>query len=119
MRYMLLIYKDEKRWDEMPGPEKVGIFREAVEFSEGLRKNGVYLAGDPLEPSSAATTVRMKGDKAVMTGGSFAETKEQLGGYSIVEAKSLDEALSIAARHPLLRGGLSIEVRPIREGPPR
>ena len=119
MRFILLIYKDEKRWDEMAGPEKVGIFQEAVEFSEGLRTNGVYLAGDPLEPTSAATTLRMKDGRTVMTDGPFAETKEQLGGYTIVEAKNLDEALQVAARHPLLRGGLSIEVRPVREGPPR
>jgi hypothetical protein len=119
MRYMLLIYKDEKRWDEMPMEERGAVFQGAVEYSEGLRGRGVYLAGDPLEPSSTATTLRMKSGKAVRTDGPFAETKEQLGGYSIVEAESLDEALSVAARHPLLRAGLSIEVRAIREGPPR
>jgi hypothetical protein len=119
MRYMLLIYKDEKRWEEMSEQEKSAIFQQAVEFSEGLRKSGVYQAGDPLQPTSTATTVRMKNGKTVTTDGPFAETKEQLGGYSIVEAKDLDDALSVAVRHPLLRAGFSIEVRPIREGPPR
>jgi hypothetical protein len=119
MRYMLLIYMDEERWEKMSAQEKGVIFQEAVEFSQGLRKSGVYQGGDPLHPTSTATTVRMKHGKTVMTDGPFAETKEQLGGYSIVEAKDLDEALAVAARHPLLRVGLSIEVRPIREGPPQ
>jgi hypothetical protein len=119
MRYLLLIYQDEARWEQMSTQDKGAIFQDAVEFSEDLRKNGVYLAGDPLHPTRTAITVRMKHGKTVMTDGPFAETKEQLGGYSIVEVKDLDEALSIAARHPLLGVGLSIEVRPIREGPPQ
>jgi hypothetical protein len=119
MRYMLLVYKDEKLWDEMSVQKKGAIFQEAFEFTEGLRPSGVYQGGDPLEPTSTATTVRMTGGKAVMTDGPFAETKEQLGGYSIVEAKDLDEVLAIVARHPLVRAGLSIEVRPIRVGPSR
>jgi len=119
MRYMLLIYKDEKLWDEMSVQERGAIFQEAVEYSEGLRASGVYQAGDPLEPASTATTVRMRNGKTVTTDGPFAETKEQLGGYSIVEARDLDEVLAIAARHPLVRAGLSIEVRPIRVGPPQ
>ena len=118
MRYMLLIYLDEK-WDEKSVEEKGTIYQEAVEYSEELRKRGLYQGGEPLQPSTTATTVRIKNGKAVMTDGPFAETKEQLGGYSIVEAKNLDEVLAIVAPHPLLRGGLSIEVRPIREGPPQ
>jgi len=119
MRYMLLIYKDEKLWDEMSLQEKGTIFQQAVEFSEALRPSGFYQAGEPLEPTSTATTVRMKNGKTVMTDGPFAETKEQLAGYSIVEAKDLDEVIAVAARHPLVRAGLSIEVRPIRVGPPQ
>ena len=117
MRYMLLIYWAEK-WDEKSVEEKGAIYQEAVEYSEELRTRGLYQGGEPLQPTTTATTVRMKDGKAVMTDGPFAETKEQLGGYSIVEAKNLDEVLAIVAQHPLLRGGLSIEVRPIREGPP-
>src|SRR6266852_1077325 len=86
-------------------------------FTQG---RGSFLAGDPLLPTSTATTVRMRNGKAVTTDGPFAETKEQLGGYSILEVENLDEALAIAADYPLLRvGGHSIEVRPIRELPPR
>jgi hypothetical protein len=119
MRYILLIYMDEKLWDEMSVQGKGAIFQQAVEFSESLRKSGVYQACDRLEPTSTATTVRMRNGKTVTTDGPFAETKEQLGGYSIVEAENLDEALAIATRHPLVRAGLSIEVRPIRAGPPQ
>ena len=115
MRYMLLIYKNEKLWDEIPLQERVAVYQKAVEFTEDLRKRGAYLGGDPLHPASTA----MKDGKTLTTDGPFAETKEQLGGYSLIEAKDLDEALSIAARNPLLRGGLSIEVRPIRVGPPQ
>ena len=119
MRYVLLIYKDEKWWDEMSVQEKGKIFQDAVDFSEGYRASGFYLGGDPLEPASTATTVRMKNDRTLLTDGPFAETKEQLAGYTIVEAKDLDEVLAVAARHPLVRAGMSIEVRPIRVGPPR
>ena len=119
MRYMLLIYKDENVWDEMSVQEKGTIFQQAVDFREGLRTSGVYQACDPLEPTSTATTVRLKNGKTITTDGPFAETKEQLGGYNIIEAKNLDEALSVATRNPLLRGGHSIEVRPIRVGPPQ
>ena len=119
MRYILLMYRDEKIWGEMPQKEREAIYHQAVEFSEGLRKNGVYQAGDPLHLTSTATTVRLKNGKTITTDGPFAETKEQLGGYSIIEVKNLDEALSVAARNPLLRGGHSIEVRPIRVGPPQ
>jgi hypothetical protein len=119
MRYMLLIYKDEKVWDGMSVQERGAIFQQAVEYTEGLRPSGVYQAGDPLESASTATTVRMRNGKTITTDGPFAETKEQLGGYSIVEARDLDEVLALAARHPLVRAGLSIEVRPIRVGPPQ
>jgi hypothetical protein len=116
MRYMLLMYRDEKRWEERPEPERDGIRQQAVEFSEGLRQHGVYEAGDPLQPIRTAATIRLSNGKPLRTDGPFAETKEQLGGYSIVEADSLDEVIAIVARHPLmLVGGHSIEIRPIRE----
>ena len=119
MRYMLLIYKDEKMWDEMTVEEKGAIYQEAVEYSEARRPSGFYQGGEPLQDTNTATTVRMENGKEVITDGPFAETKEQLGGYTIVEAKDLDEVLAFVARHPLVRAGLSIEVRPIRVGPPR
>jgi hypothetical protein len=120
MRVMLLMYRDEKWWDAKPEEERRAIRQQAVDVAEALRKRGIFLAGDPLLPTSTATTVRLRNGKAVTTDGPFAETKEQLGGYSIVEVESLEEAVAIAADYPLLRvGGHSIEVRPIRELPPR
>ena len=119
MRYMLLMYRDEKAWGEMSQKEREAFYHQAVEYSEGLRGDGVFQAGDPLHLTSTATTVRLKNGKTITTDGPFAETKEQLGGYSIIEVKNLDEALSVAARNPLLRGGHAIEVRPIRAGPPQ
>jgi hypothetical protein len=119
MRYMLLIYRDETVWDEMPDQEKGELRQEVGDFIEGLRARGVYRGGDPLHSVRTATTVRVKGGKATTTDGPFAETKEQLGGYMILEAENLDEAIAIAARNPLVRrGGLSIEVRPIMDWPP-
>ena len=115
MRYMLLIYGDEKSRGKMSEPEVRALFKQFEEFTESIRNSGAYQASDPLQPTSTATTVRMKNGKTLMTDGPFAETKEQLGGYYIVEAKNLDEALSIAGRIPSLHIGGSIEVRPIRE----
>jgi hypothetical protein len=119
MRYMLLIYRDEKVYERLSVQERGKIFQEAFDYSEALRPSGFYQGGEPLEPTSTATTVRMQNDKALLTDGPFAETKEQLAGYTIVEAKDLDEALAFATRHPLVKAGLSIEVRPIRVGPPK
>ena len=115
MRYMLLIYDDETKWDKMSAPERGAIHQQYGEFIEDIRKKGAFLAGDPLERTSTATTVRGKNGKTITTDGPFAETKEQLGGYFIVEAKNLDEAIALAARIPSVRVGGSIEVRPILE----
>jgi len=119
MRYILLIYKDDTWWNGLSVQDRGKIYQDAVEYSEGYRAKGVYLGGNPLEPIGTATTVRMKDGKAVLTDGPFAETKEQLGGYTMVEARDLDEALAFATRHPLVKAGLSIEVRPVRVGPPK
>jgi len=112
MRYMLLIYDRESEWASMSEKERGQIFGEYTAFTDGIKKTGHYVAGDPLQPTSAATTVRVRDGKPVSTDGPFAETREQLGGYYIVQAKDLDEATSIAARVPSARKG-SIEVRPI------
>jgi hypothetical protein len=119
MRYMLLIYRDEKVYERLSVQERGKIFQEAFDYSEALRPGGFYQGGEPLEPTSTATTVRMQNGKALLTDGPFAETKEQLAGYTIVEAKDLDEALAFATRHPLVKAGFSIELRPIRVGPPK
>jgi hypothetical protein len=118
VRYMLLIYKDEKVYDPRPAEERGRIFKEAFDYSEARRASGFYQGGEPLESTPTATTVRMSGGRALVIDGPFAETKEQLAGYTIVEAKNLDEALAFASAHPLVRAGMSIEVRPIRVGPP-
>jgi len=115
MRYMLLIYDEETKVAKMSKPERGAIHQEYGEFIDDIRKKGAFLAGDPLQPTSTATTVRGKNGKTITTDGPFAETKEQLGGYFIVEAKNLDEAIAIAARIPSVRVGGSIEVQPIME----
>jgi hypothetical protein len=120
MRYLLLMYRDEKWWDAKPEEERAAIRQQAIDASEALRARGIYLAGDPLLPTGTASTVRIRDGRTVTTDGPFAETKEQLGGYSIVEVSSHEEAVRIAANHPLVQvGGHSIEVRPIRELPGR
>jgi hypothetical protein len=117
---MLLMYRDEKVWEARSEEERAAIRQQAVDFSEGFRGRGVYQAGSPLLPTSTATTVRMSKGKIATTDGPFAETKEQLGGFTILETSNLDEAIAFAARNPLvLVGGHSIEIRPLRElGPP-
>ena len=116
MRYMLLIYDREADMAKMTEAEQGTFFGEYMGFTEGIVKSGHHKAGDPLQPVATATTVRVKNGKTVTTDGPFAETREQLGGYYIVEAKDLDEAIGIAARVPSSRTG-SIEVRPIMEIP--
>src|SRR5229473_8316089 len=114
MQYMLLIYHNEA--NRMPPKEESAMLQEYMTFTQDIVKNGKFKAGDRLEPTANATTVRVKNGKTVTTDGPFAETKEQLGGYYIVDAKDLDEAVAIAARIPGARTG-SIEVRPVMKIP--
>ncbi len=116
MQYMLLIYGDEKNWQAMGEAQQGAIFGEYMKFTQEIVQSGHFKAGDPLEDTDAATTVRVREGRTLTTDGPFAETKEQLGGYYIVEAANLDEALKIAARVPSARWG-SIEVRPIAKVP--
>ena len=112
MKYILLIYDNEKVWADMPQEQQGQLFGEYMSFTEGIKKSGNYLSGNPLQPVSTATTVRVRDGKTLITDGPFAETREQFGGYYLIEAKDLDAALAIAARSPGARTG-SIEVRPI------
>ncbi len=112
MRYMCLIYEQESQWATMSDAEKGAIYADYYKFQDEIKKSGHYVAGDPLEPTHTATTVRVRSGKAQTTDGPFAETKEQLGGYYLIEAKDLDEAVAIAGRIPGARFG-SIEVRPV------
>ena len=112
MQYLCLIYDDETNWGTLPEDERNAVFDEYGAFTESIKESGNYVAGDALQPTSTATTVRIRGGETLVTDGPFAETKEQLGGYYLVEAKDVDEALKIAERIPSARYG-SIEVRPV------
>jgi hypothetical protein len=114
MQYLLLIYDDPDVWARMSAGERGAMHADYVKFTQDIKDSGHHRAGDALEPTSTATTVRSRDGKVQMTDGPFAETKEQLGGYYLIEAKDLDEATKIAARIPSARIG-SIEVRPIRD----
>lgn len=112
MQYLLLIYGNEAHWESLTPAERQAISAEYGEFTNNIAQSGHLLGGNELQPISSATTVRVRDKKRSVTDGPFAETKEQLGGYYLVEAKDLDEAIGIAARIPSVRWG-AIEVRPI------
>ena len=116
MKYLCLIYEDEKLWQSMPKGDVEKVYGEYFAFTEGITKSGHYIGGNPLQPTHTATTVCVRNGKVSTTDGPFAETKEQLGGYYLVEAKDLNDAIHVAARIPSARLG-SIEVRPIMEIP--
>ena len=116
MKYMLLICRDEQAWDRLSVTERQQIYGESMELAQELTSRGQYLGGSPLHPSSSATSVRVRDGKRLVTDGPFAETREQLGGYYLIDAKDLDEAIAIAARiPPALKG--TIEIRPVMEIP--
>lgn len=111
MKYMLLIYLDERALSEA---ERVECYAESTSLAHEIRSSGQYLAANPLHPTAVATSVRVRNGKQIVTDGPFAETREQLGGYFLIEAKDLDEAIAIAARIPMARKG-TVEVRPVVE----
>jgi hypothetical protein len=117
MQYLLLIYENEAAFGKLSEAEQGKIFGEYMDYSNRIRKSGHYVGGEALQPTSSATTVRVKNGKTVTTDGPFAETREQLGGFYMVEAKDLDEAIKLATGIPAVRSG-SIEVRPIMPTPP-
>ena len=112
MQYLLLIYGNEGNAKNATQADMAAMFTEYRDYTQSLIKSGNMKAGDALQPSTTATTVRVREGKTLRTDGPFAETKEQLGGYYLVEAKDLDEATKLAARIPGARTG-SIEVRPV------
>src|SRR5215475_4346550 len=107
MKYLCLVYLDEKQLDDVPDSD-------CMEFSDGLRQSGHSIAAEALQSVHTATTVRLRNGKIAVTDGPFAETKEQLAGFYLIEAKDLNEAIQLAAKIPPARIG-SIEVRPTRE----
>jgi hypothetical protein len=116
MQYLLMIYANEANAQLATEGDQKAMFNAYGEFTASIIKSGHMRAGDALQPSSTATTVRVRDGKTLTTDGPFAETKEQLGGYYLIEAKDLDEAIKIGARIPSAQFG-SIEVRPVRAMP--
>lgn len=111
MKYMLLIYLDENGLNET---ERSQCYEESAQFAVQLSKSGQYLEAGPLHPTSTATSVRVRGSKRLVTDGPFAETREQLGGYFLIDARDLDEAIGIAGRIPAGKWG-TVEIRPVME----
>src|SRR5262245_37399149 len=114
MKFMFTIYHEEKVLDGMPEAEMQRLVDSAIEYAEELRRSGHYIASDALQRVGTARTVRVRGGQASTTAGSFAETKEQLGGFFVIEAKDMDEACALAAKFPPARVAV-IEVRPVQE----
>lgn len=113
MKYMLLVYLDENALSET---ERKECYVESTQLAHELSSSGKYLAANPLHPTLTATSVRTRNSKKLVTDGPFAETREQLGGYFLIDARDLDEAIDIAARIPMARKG-TIEIRPVVEIP--
>lgn len=111
MKYMLLVYMDEQA---MTDPERQHCYVESAQLTQELNASGQYLGASPLHPVATATSVRVRDGRRLVTDGPFAETREQLGGFYLVEAKDLDEAIRIAERIPPARVG-TIEIRPVME----
>jgi len=117
MQYALLIYQCEAEMNEWPDERKMAFFGEYKKLTEDLNRSGKRLGGHPLQAVRSATTVRVREGKTLVTDGPFAETREQLAGFYIIDASDLDEAIEIAARIPTARCG-SIEIRPVLPAPP-
>ena len=112
MKYVCLIYDEEKKAAAMTKAEGDALMGEYFAFTEGIKKSGQYVGGEALQPVQSATTVRVRDGKMSTTDGPFAETKEQLGGFYLITANDLDEALQVASKIPSARIG-SVEVRPV------
>ena len=113
MRYMLLIYTDENIWTD---PDRQACYEESTDVAHQLKKSGHYVDCSPLQPVATATCVQVRQGKRLVTDGPFAETREQLGGYFMIDARDLDEAIEIAGRIPGARKG-TVEIRPVIEVP--
>jgi hypothetical protein len=114
MRYALLIYANEQGWADQTQEQADSQFQEYMAFTKDIVDRGIHKGGEALQQTSTATTVRVRDGETLTTDGPFAETKEQLGGFYVLEAKDLDEAIELATRIPDVRSG-SIEIRPIMD----
>jgi hypothetical protein len=112
MQYLLLIHDEESVWENMPEEQRNEIFGQYMAYTHELRDSGALVVANQLQPTSTATTVRIRDGEQIVTDGPFAETKEQLGGYYLIEVDSVDEAIEWAAKIPSARLG-SVEVRPV------
>jgi hypothetical protein len=116
MKYLLLIYADEHAWESVDPQGRQAMYEEYGALAEDLASKGQMLGGDELAPVSSATTVRVNAGERLVTDGPFAETKEQLGGYFVIDVEDLDAAIDVASKIPAARHG-SIEIRPLADGP--
>jgi len=114
MKFMFMIYHDETVLDALPEAEMQALVDSALDYDEEIRLSGHYIASDALQPARTARTIRVRPGKVATTDGPFAETKEQLGGFFLIEARDMDEACEVASRFPPARLG-TIEVRPVQE----
>jgi len=116
MKYLLLCCHEEQKLDSMSQSECVAVMEETMAYCEALKKSGHLIAVEQLEPVQTAMTVRVRNGKASVTDGPFAETKEQLGGFFLISARDLNEAIQVASKFPSVRFG-TMEVRPVRDIP--
>ena len=114
MKFMFMIYHDETVLDALPEGEMQALVDSALDYDEDIRRSGPYIVSNALQPARTARTIRVRGGKVSSTDGPFAETKEQLGGFFLIEARDIDEACAVASRFPPARLGI-IEVRPVQE----
>lgn len=113
MKYMLLIYQDEQLLSDT---ERQQCYTDSTKLAQDLHSSGQYMAANPLQPASTATSIRVRDGKSLVTDGPYAETREQLGGYFLIDALDLDDAIGIASRIPAVKLG-TVEIRPVREVP--
>ena len=114
MKFLFMIYHDERVLEDLPKAEMQALVDSALDYDEEIRRSGHYIVSNALQPARTARTLRVREGKVLVTDGPFAETREQLGGFFLVEARDLDEACEVASRFPPARRGI-IEVRPVQE----
>ena len=114
MKYLCLVHLDEKQLEALSKEESATLNRESLAYDDSLRKKGHFLAAQALQPAQASATLRLRNGKVLVTDGPFAETREQIGGFILIDARDLNEAIQLASQIPVLRLG-AIEIRPIKE----
>jgi hypothetical protein len=114
MKYLCLVYQDEEKIDALPQDEYDDIMNDVLAYREELQQNGHYIASSPLQSVQSATTIRVRHGKMTITDGPFAETREQVGGFYLIEATDLNDAIRVASKMPPARIG-TIEIRPLKE----